>query len=409
MTHEEAFMRDIADSPDDDTPRLVFADWLEDNGQPERAEFIRVQCARARLEFDAPGREMERGRPDFRGAGGGPTPPGAALRELERREQRLWRRHGDAWRGALPRLTGVKWEFLRGLPACVLITPKGFRTHADAVFAAAPVHALRHWAAGDEPDLPSLAASPHLARLTSLDLSAARIVRPEDVRALAGAPQLVRLNTLYLRYSRLGPEAGVALARCPARWRKLSLSSAVLGPGGAEALASCPRLADLHTLDLGHNDIGPRGIRALARAQLPNLRRLELSGNALGPEGAAELAAAPWLGQVRELHLARNRLGDAGVAMLAAAPVLAGLNWLNLVNNQITDEGARSLANSPFVAGLGVLDLRYDNPIGPAGARALAESPHLGRLHRLLIDLREIGAEALAALQARFGRRNVGP
>jgi uncharacterized protein (TIGR02996 family) len=28
---------------DDDAPRLISADWLEENGQPERAELIRVQ------------------------------------------------------------------------------------------------------------------------------------------------------------------------------------------------------------------------------------------------------------------------------------------------------------------------------------------------------------------------------
>jgi len=30
--------------PEDDTPRLVLADWLEDSGDPGRAEFIRPQC-----------------------------------------------------------------------------------------------------------------------------------------------------------------------------------------------------------------------------------------------------------------------------------------------------------------------------------------------------------------------------
>lgn len=40
-----AFMADIIANPEDDTPRLIFADWLDDNGEPERAEFIRVQCA----------------------------------------------------------------------------------------------------------------------------------------------------------------------------------------------------------------------------------------------------------------------------------------------------------------------------------------------------------------------------
>ena len=41
------FLADIIANPDDDTPRLIFADWLEERGGREntaRAEFIRVQC-----------------------------------------------------------------------------------------------------------------------------------------------------------------------------------------------------------------------------------------------------------------------------------------------------------------------------------------------------------------------------
>ena len=42
------FFRDIARNPDDHGLRLIFADWLEDEGgDPDRALFIRTQCARA--------------------------------------------------------------------------------------------------------------------------------------------------------------------------------------------------------------------------------------------------------------------------------------------------------------------------------------------------------------------------
>ena len=40
----DAFIADIAAHPEDMDRRLIFADWLEDHGDPERAEFIRVQC-----------------------------------------------------------------------------------------------------------------------------------------------------------------------------------------------------------------------------------------------------------------------------------------------------------------------------------------------------------------------------
>jgi uncharacterized protein (TIGR02996 family) len=42
------FLRDIRANPDDDAPRLIFADWLDDvGGDPDHATLIRVQCERA--------------------------------------------------------------------------------------------------------------------------------------------------------------------------------------------------------------------------------------------------------------------------------------------------------------------------------------------------------------------------
>lgn len=44
MTNTEAgLLDDIIANPADDVPRLIYADWLEEHGQEERAEFIRVQ------------------------------------------------------------------------------------------------------------------------------------------------------------------------------------------------------------------------------------------------------------------------------------------------------------------------------------------------------------------------------
>lgn len=45
-----AFVRDIAARPADDAPRLIYADWLEDHGEPERANVIR-QMVRHPEEF----------------------------------------------------------------------------------------------------------------------------------------------------------------------------------------------------------------------------------------------------------------------------------------------------------------------------------------------------------------------
>jgi uncharacterized protein (TIGR02996 family) len=55
MSDENAFLQAILAEPDNDEPRLVFADWLEERGDP-LADFIRVQCALAGMSHDDPRR-----------------------------------------------------------------------------------------------------------------------------------------------------------------------------------------------------------------------------------------------------------------------------------------------------------------------------------------------------------------
>lgn len=50
LTEYDALLEDVKAAPLDDLPRLIAADWLEDHGQAERAEFVRVQVERAALQ-----------------------------------------------------------------------------------------------------------------------------------------------------------------------------------------------------------------------------------------------------------------------------------------------------------------------------------------------------------------------
>src|SRR5690242_12658735 len=94
MSDEKALLSAIWAHPHEDTPRLVYADWLQEHGQPERAEFIRVQIELARLgEWDESPRKTE----------------------LEKREEVLWKKHAKAWKAGLPKLLQAA-SFHRGFP-----------------------------------------------------------------------------------------------------------------------------------------------------------------------------------------------------------------------------------------------------------------------------------------------------
>src|SRR5262245_34845244 len=56
LSDRDALLAAIRANPEDDTPRLMFADWLDEQGDAAsvtRAEFIRLQCELARLDDDS--------------------------------------------------------------------------------------------------------------------------------------------------------------------------------------------------------------------------------------------------------------------------------------------------------------------------------------------------------------------
>ena len=50
MTEEDGLLQGIVANPEDDAPRLVYADWLDERGDADRAAFIRLQIEVARIE-----------------------------------------------------------------------------------------------------------------------------------------------------------------------------------------------------------------------------------------------------------------------------------------------------------------------------------------------------------------------
>jgi uncharacterized protein (TIGR02996 family) len=54
MVENEELLQAILDNPEDDAPRWIYADWLDDQGENIRAEFIRVQLERFQLFGDTP-------------------------------------------------------------------------------------------------------------------------------------------------------------------------------------------------------------------------------------------------------------------------------------------------------------------------------------------------------------------
>ncbi len=152
--NEQALLAAVLDDYDDDAPRLIMADWWEENGQSERAEFIRVQCAIATMEhpqrgFLAADMKMPGGKRIRR----------RLAKERERRWEALRRREGELlgnhkheWlplpsnnntyghrAGFIVGNNQGEFIFRRGFVFHVACTAADWLEHGDAILAAAPV------------------------------------------------------------------------------------------------------------------------------------------------------------------------------------------------------------------------------------------------------------------------------
>jgi uncharacterized protein (TIGR02996 family) len=235
MSLEEAFLRDVIANPDDDAPRLVFADWLEEHGQAKRAEFIRLQCRMARLGEEDPERDS-----------------------LLERSEELLEEHLEQFLGPLAPLLqeGTSTDpdrvlrFRRGFVEVVQLPLQAFARHAGELFARTPVRVLwlsrdfnfvhlmhlsgqeqirqyveqmRRLSPADLEALAFMAACPQMTRVASLGLQTVILVG-EGMRILAGSRYLTGLGTK-------GPLRWPAHRTSPTWLRLTSTKTRLVPPG----------------------------------------------------------------------------------------------------------------------------------------------------------------------------------
>ncbi|HYT88994.1 MAG TPA: TIGR02996 domain-containing protein [Gemmataceae bacterium] len=416
-TEARGFLAHILAHPDDDMPRLIFADWLEEQGDAARAEFIRVQVERAQLpQWDA--RQVR----------------------LRLRERELIEQHGSKGREELPKIWGITWdEFRRGFVATATCHSFAALTaNASVCWAAAPIEAIAvRWPRQGE----AIEKQAPIPGLRELSITG-QLVDRREVGWLADAPLLATLRALNIRNCNLGGDGFARLTASPhlgnlralrvpgnsvgnrsvrALTNAASLTSLVeldLSEAGSygrsrgygryredpvieatdlAALARWPGMARLRSLTLSGNDPGRDGLRALLRSpHVTGLKELTLRANGLDGRGMQEFGGARPELRLDVLDLGENVLEDVGASDLALAPCLSELKVLELDRCEIRLSGARWLVNAPFRSTLRLLNVN-DNTFGPEGLyRLLEKKPPC--LHTLLMRQNDLGDEGAAHL-----------
>lgn len=266
MNGHEPFIQEIAAAPDDDAPRLIFADWLEERGDP-RGEFIRVQCELAHLE-----RHSEDSQ------------------ELVIREANLLRDFETQWVGSAAEFC-QRWTFRRGFLEYVEIVSDNFIKFSGQLFAKHPVRSASFRVAPN--DLSKLAACPYLSRLSGISIGSHWIDYGE-LESLLDSHHFPRLSKLVM----LGSHLTDAEARL---------------------IAAAPVLDRLQVLDISRNDIRNDGVAAIAGSRiLAELTALLLNTNTIRLLGARALAESAHLQQLRYVDLRNNPIPQRGIDIVRA-------------------------------------------------------------------------------------------
>ena len=142
MTEQEALIAAILAEPAEDTPRLAYADWLDEHDEHELAEFIRVQVEVARGKCEV--------HENTTGCAKGRSPwcdwclLGLRERELLGGDRLTFLGQPtidivDPYYGR----SEMSWEFRRGFMADLTCTWYAWRTHAAAITARQPIERVR--------------------------------------------------------------------------------------------------------------------------------------------------------------------------------------------------------------------------------------------------------------------------
>ena len=307
------FLADIIANIDDKKPRLVYADLLQDLGDP-RGEFIALACARA----DIPEED-------------------ARIPELDGQIEALLKKHKKTWAAACGENKGARYEYRRGFVEKISLDAKELLANADKIFAAEPIEELNVWKIDESPTkrggsrLAPILELP-LHRIRRLSLARCKLSK-DDFEALAAATTLGSVELLDLTN---GGSYEIPVA----------------------PLAKATSLPKLRELNLRGCMIGDEGALALARSKTLKMRKLILARNDLHPAAGEAIATAEWALDLVHLDVSSNEMfGDGGLAALAASTKLTSLKTLNLEFTGLHEQAAELLRTARLFQQLDKIDI----------------------------------------------------
>ena len=290
--------QELLDDSENDEPRLVYADFLDDQGDEARGEFIRIDCQLHRMIQEDEG-----------------------FQELNRKRAKLFHENSDDWVAGFGKLPITRPVFERGFVKEVTMTAKQLIKRGaevaekipflDSVTIKSATKVFPELSEFDLPDKikrisfaqtkvyfqeaetvwPAFLDSPCTKSVSGLGIRGADIYGPA-LRRIAESQLIERLEFLDVANSGLHDSMGQFFEDFRGEnLRELDISMNRISSFDAELIANCPALSKLERLDISSNTIGGKGLVHLAKSSiLKKLKVLTIRDNRVTAAAMLELA-----------------------------------------------------------------------------------------------------------------------
>ncbi|MFT5525161.1 MAG: hypothetical protein ACI9HK_003127 [Pirellulaceae bacterium] len=397
---ENPLYQEILANPGDLEPRLVFADWLEEHGDP-RCEVIRLQY------------QIENNSPKQRG-----------YTTLKAKERKLFKQVGGF--GSIREITTSKEEYRAGFVEQIELTPTRFLKHAERIFARAPVRRVRlkgicksfdkianlsqlsrlcemviRNSRIDQPNFRAFIRSPHLTGLEKLSIHSDEITSPG--RDLSETELLDHITALFLSGTFVDDTTTAHVANRAVALQQLSLRSQ-LSDASLRSIAGSAGLRSLELLKLGaswgiDNGFTESALRDFGQSEfvLP-LKSLNLQGVQRGFERAFE---EPRFSKLESLSIRWHVVQDGAFALLLSH--LKNITYLDFTQTTISDDAMIALAKNPLLANLEKF-YASGNRITLKGIEAVLDSQYFNKKTKFYLGGNPLGKADIIAIKHRAGK-----
>ena len=297
------------EDPESDEARLIYADYLEESGDP-RGEFIRVQCQLNNM-----------------------TEDGEGYLELYRRQHQLLKENSESWIAGFGKLPISKPVFERGFVVGVTMTAKQLARRVNEV--ADKISLLNH--------ISIKSATKEWETLSSVRL-------PSKIKSIALSQCKVYTDAEMQWKHFLDSNFFENVTR-------LDLHRVDFSPQAKLAIAQSGLIGKVEHLDYSNQGLHDYLDEFLSNFKATKLLSLSLDSNRLSSVDVGKIANCESLTNLQKLSVSHNALGGKGVAFLANSLVLKNLKVLSIKHNRTTDAGLKELADPQNLPSLEVLEI----------------------------------------------------